>query len=115
MGKLWEASNRGKMKVSAMRDETEMMIEQFIASRREAGDRIDPETAEVHWEWRQTLDPYGILPGLPEECRQIGRVYFARAPGSDVWVSFYELPEDTRDKLCEKHGSTLFCRQAYQA
>ena len=44
---------------------------------------------------------------LPEECDCVGRVYFARSPGSDVWVNFYDLPEATRDALWEKHGSKL--------
>ena len=45
--------------------------------------KIDPETAEVTWIFAETLEPYGINPDLPEECRQIGREYFARDPGSD--------------------------------
>ena len=28
-----------------------------------------------------------------EDC--IGRVYFLRAPNSDIWVSSYDLPEET--------------------
>ena len=79
----------------------------WLASRKEAGLKIDPETAEVDWTYAQTLDPYGVYPELPEECQQIGREYFARAPGSDVWVWFGDLPDAIRSALWEKHKSKL--------
>ena len=87
--------------------EAEMTVEQWLAIRKEAGLKIDPETAEVEWTYAQTLDPYGVDPDLPEELQQIGREYFARSPGSDVWVCFYDLPEATRDALWKKHRSKL--------
>src|SRR6266446_5833747 len=55
----------------------------------------------------QTLDPYGVYPELPEEYQQVGREYFARSPGSDVWVEFGDLPEASRDALWKKHRSKL--------
>ena len=76
----------------------------WLAIRKEAGLKIDPETAEVDWTYAATLDPYGIDPELPEENRDVGRQYFARAPGSDMWVSFYDLPKATRDALWKKHS-----------
>jgi hypothetical protein len=79
----------------------------WLASRKEAGLKIDPETAEVEWTYAETLDPYGVYPELPEEYWQVGREYFARSPGSDVWVSFGDLPEATRNALWEKHKSKL--------
>jgi hypothetical protein len=69
-----------------------MTNEKWLAVRKEAALRIDPETAEVSWEYGQTLDPYRVRDYLPEECQQIGRNYFARSPGSDLWVSFDDLP-----------------------
>lgn len=81
--------------------------EQWIVERKNAGLLIDPETAEVTWIYAQTLDPYGIYPDLPEECQQIGREYFARSPGSEVWVHFHDLPEATRRVLWEKHKHRL--------
>ena len=78
----------------------------WLASRQEAGLKIDPETAEVEWTYAQTLDPYGVYPLLPEEyC--VGREYFARSPGSDVWVWFGDLPDAIRSALWEKHKSKL--------
>ena len=75
--------------------------EQWLAIRKEAGLKIDPETAEVLWGYGQTLDPYGVKDEweLPEEFHQVGREYFARSPGSDVWVNFNDLPETVIEKL----------------
>jgi hypothetical protein len=75
----------------------------WLAIRKKAGLKIDPETAEVAWEWAQTLDPYGIHDELLESDDQIGREYFARSPGSDIWVWFGDLPAATADALWKKH------------
>jgi hypothetical protein len=61
-----------------------MTREQWLAVRKEAALKVNPETAEVEWTYAQTLDPYGVDPELPEKCQQVGREYFARSPGSDV-------------------------------
>jgi hypothetical protein len=37
----------------------------------------------------------------------VGREYFARSPGSDIWVCFRDLPEGTASSLWEKHRSKL--------
>ncbi len=52
----------------------------------------NPSTAEVDWNYAQTSDPYGVDPDLPEELQQVGRAYFARRPGSDVWVELATCP-----------------------
>jgi hypothetical protein len=85
----------------------QMTVEQWLALRKEAGLKIDPETAEVMWVYAQTLDPYGVYPDLPEECQQVGREYFARSPGSDIWVCFDDLPKTVHDALWKKHSSKL--------
>lgn len=84
-------------------------IEEWLAIRKEAGLKIDPETAEVTWWYGQTLDPYGVYDEweLPEEFHQVGRERFACAPGSEVWVSFDDLPEATSDALYARHKSNL--------
>jgi hypothetical protein len=76
-------------------------VEQWLAIRKEEALRINPDTALVRWEYRQVLDPYGVNPDLPPECDCVGRVYFAQNPGSDIWVSFYDLPDETRRALYE--------------
>jgi hypothetical protein len=84
-----------------------MTVEQWLAIRKEAGLKIDPETAEVDWRYARTFNPYGLsLPDLPEEYN-IGREYFARSPGSDIWVNFDDLPKATRDALWERNKRKL--------
>lgn len=87
--------------------ENQLPVEQWLAIRKHEGLRIDPETAEVTWDYAYTLDPYSVDPDLPEEYRQVGREYFARSPGSDIWVCFRDLPGDTKERLWEMHCSEL--------
>ncbi len=80
----------------------ELTIEQWLQVRKEEGRKIDLDIAEVTWSYEQTLDPYGVYPDLPEECQGIGREYFARSPGSDIWVTFDDLSDETRRRLWER-------------
>ncbi len=82
-------------------------FKEWAAWRKAAGRQIDPETAEVEWWYALTLDPYGVCNDLPDECKQVGREYFARSPETDVWISFDDLPDATRDALWEKHKANL--------
>ena len=77
-------------------------LEKWLAIRKAEALNIDPDTAEVDWEYGQTLDPYGVCPDLPDEYQQVGRQYFARRPGSDIWVSFYDIPKKTCEALHER-------------
>jgi hypothetical protein len=61
--------------------------------------KLDPATAEVTWWYAEISDPYGISDDS-DGC--IGRVMFARAPDSELWISQYELPEATNDALAAK-------------
>jgi hypothetical protein len=80
--------------------ERAVKVNQFLAERREAGARLDPATAEVLCTHGEILDPYGVWGSdLTPEERCYGRQYFARAPGSDLWVSFDDLPEETVNAL----------------
>jgi hypothetical protein len=82
--------------------------EKFYEGRRQDGLAINPDTAEVAWEYGQTMDPYGVEGSdLPEELHCVGREYFARDPVAKVWVSFGDLPQATRDALWAKHEATL--------
>ena len=94
-----------KWRVKQVREYRRMTDEErdaFLAARKEAGLKIDPATAEVDWSYEQALDPYGIDPDLPKALYQVGRQYFARAPGSDIWVCFHDLPDETREALWSK-------------
>jgi hypothetical protein len=100
----------GKMDMLETREDMmadQITVERWREIRKEAGLKIDPETAEVDWTYALTLDPYGVLPELPKEYQQVGREYFARSPGSDIWVAFCDLPEGTRKALWQKYKSRL--------
>jgi hypothetical protein len=83
-----------------------MTKEQWLAIRKEAAVKIDPETAEVLWQYGSVRDPYG-LHDLTDEEDNIGVNYFARSPESEVWVEFGDLPEKIRVALWEKQKSRL--------
>ena len=78
----------------------DMTVEQWLAIRKEAARQIDPETAEVDWWYVQTMDPAASTP----ICRRSTSRYFACSPGSDVWVSFYDLPAATAEALWAKES-----------
>ena len=92
----------------------EMTVEDWLAVRKQEGLKIDPSTAEVDWEFAQTSDPYGVNPDLPEELQQVGRAYFARRPGSDVWVWFGDLTEATRHALWKRLESDKSAFRAWE-
>ena len=83
-------------------EDRQVPVEQWLAIRKEEALRINPEIAETYSEHGYIVDPYGVEPNLPDECRCIGRIDFARNPGSDIWVCFYDLPKATRDRLSER-------------
>jgi hypothetical protein len=74
------------------------LIEQRRERRREAGRKIDPATALVTVAHRYQLDPYDDGYFIPEG-RRLGAVEFARAPDSNEWIAFADLPEATVDAL----------------
>lgn len=81
--------------------------EEWLRLRKDAGRKIDPETAEVTWRWGLTGDPYAIHPDLPKEKCQVQRNHFARSSGSDMEVHFDDLPEATRKILSEKAAQDI--------
>jgi hypothetical protein len=56
------------------------------------------------------LDPYGVY-DLAEECQQVQRLYFARAPGSGVWVEFADLPDETREEMWKRLDAGAYDEQ----
>jgi hypothetical protein len=81
-------------------------IRKWLATRKEAALRINPETADVFPTYVQIMDPYRD-PDLPEEYGPEGLGCFARSPGGDTWVWFGDLPEAICDVLQKKHRKTL--------
>jgi hypothetical protein len=78
---------------------------EWLATRKEEGLLIDPETAEVMWRHTKILDPYGIYPDELDD--NVGRTFWARRPGSDIWVEFGDLPDPTTSRLLEKYRPRL--------
>lgn len=90
---------------TAMQTESDE-IRKYLDDRKREAVTIDPQTAEVTWWYAETLDPYGVH-DLPPEAQQIGREYFARHPGSEIWVWFGDVPDVTSTKLMERYGGEL--------
>jgi hypothetical protein len=82
---------------------TERALEQLWSLRSFAGQCIDPDTAEVRCEYNWSFDPYGVI---QRECQKPMWHYFARSPGSDIWVAWEDLPYETELSLWEKHKKT---------
>jgi hypothetical protein len=76
--------------------------QQWLAIRKEAATKIDPETAEVSWEYGSVRDPYYLFEHGDDWEDNIGRNYFVRAPGSDMWVWDGDLPEKVHAALWER-------------
>jgi hypothetical protein len=96
----WFLTRVARMKGTPARESETMQRkrEQWLAVRKEEGLRIDPEHAQIFCEHGSVRDPYGLY-DLTDEEDNIGRNYFARSFGSDVWVSFHDLPAAVRDRL----------------
>jgi hypothetical protein len=94
------------MRASKVTYDGSLPKKEWLALRKQTAPTINPETAEVAWVYGLTLDCYGVHPDLPEDLQQVGREYFARSPGSEIWVSFGDLPEATRESLWQKASST---------
>jgi hypothetical protein len=65
--------------------------------------KIDPETAEAHTSYGFAFDPYGLR--SDHEYWEYGKMHYARRPGSDIWVEFGDLPEETREALWKRELS----------
>jgi hypothetical protein len=90
-----------------MNDEMRDKIREFLEARRCEALLIDPETADVNWWYSTVTDPYGIYPYDDVADDSVGRDYYARRPGSDIWVWFGDLPESVCDRLWELHRHKL--------
>jgi hypothetical protein len=95
-----KAVSQSKLKEYDMENNSDD-LQQWLAARKKAGLAIDPETAEVCWEYGGIFDPYNTGQ-IPHGDYNVGRVYFAKAPESDIWVAFKDLPESTLDALCQR-------------
>ncbi len=87
-------------------------VERWFETRKQEVLRIDLETAEVISARRylaDLVDPFGMHrdsrdgdlrdEDLRDELKLLCRVYFARNPGSAIWVCFDDPPDEIREKL----------------
>jgi hypothetical protein len=72
-------------------------VEKWLQIRKDEALKIDPATAEMTWDYADVCDPYGVNPCPGQAC--IGREWFVRSPGSDVWVWWGDLPEEVQNAL----------------
>jgi hypothetical protein len=75
----------------------------LLAARRDAALHIDPDTAGVMTCYKESVHLYRGKLHLPEGWPRIEYGCFARAPQSDIWVWFGDLPYATFRGLLMKH------------
>src|SRR5262249_12131128 len=75
-------------------------VKKFYELMKVEGRKIDARSADIFCKHGQVMDPYGVR--VSEEEDNYGRRYFARALGSDIWVEFNDLPEETSGALWER-------------
>jgi hypothetical protein len=103
----------------------EQSIETKLTVAREEAYRIDPEIAEMGWDYRYISDPYAVLDERPDarvipdmdeirdmdeipvEAKCLGREWFARSPKSEIWVWFGDLPGAVAEALMQRHARQM--------
>jgi hypothetical protein len=81
--------------------------EQWLEERRQAAQAINIETAEIASSIRSTFDPYEVYRKVPSRHRyDRHQEYFFRAPDSDIWVWFGDLPEATQNAYLTSRRSS---------
>ena len=74
-------------------------IQAWLAARKKAGRKIDPNNAEVKLIWALALDPYGMVQDMTPEA-SVKNAYFVRSPESGGWVHFDVIyPGATSEEL----------------
>jgi hypothetical protein len=77
-------------------------MQEWVASRKEAGRQIDIATCELGRWYAYDADPYGADPDLPEEMQQVGTNRFVRSPESRGWVCEDDLPLDKVEAMYDR-------------
>jgi len=78
-------------------------VKEWLEMRTEAALKIDPETALILRSHVCPSSPYGTYSKIPEHCEEIFDDYYARSPGSDVWVYAGDLPKEVARALEKRH------------
>ncbi len=80
---------------------TAEQLQEWVASREEAGRAIDIATCELGRWAAYDCDPYGVR-DLPEQMQQIGTNRFVRSPESRGWVHEGDLPTDKGNAMYDR-------------
>ena len=79
------------------------MLNDGTRSEKEEALAIDPDTAEVCWDYGEYSDPYKIYPVVPEfPVDPLEKMYFVRRPDGDIWVWDNDLPDAVFAALWER-------------
>ncbi len=84
----------------------------WLAIVKEAGQKLDPETAVAARWYVRALDPYGFCADYPDGWNVGEKAWFARSPESDIWVLFGDCPKATCERLCQRMDAGDFNRPA---
>jgi hypothetical protein len=100
-GEKWE------VKPWRLHELTDDECREWLASRKDAGRKIDIETCEIGRWYINWIDPYGIRKALDEEPPQeydgyIERDLFVRSPESRGWINVSDLPEASQVALHDR-------------
>lgn len=82
-----------------------MSREQWLQSRKAEALKIDPDTAEVSWIYGDKNDPYCLCRIRADDHQHVidlGAIWFAKSPDSDVWVWNRNLPAEVFDKIGQR-------------
>jgi len=79
--------------------------EEWLAICRAEAKLIDPATAVICCQRGDRLDPYGLYPDT--DYWILGEIFFARRPGSEIWVAFDDLPTDVLKALRKRAENEL--------
>jgi hypothetical protein len=84
----------------------------WLSIREAEASRIDPDAAEVRYDYGRCSDPYNFYPEMPDwaldthdrgACDgQLNELYFVRRPLGNVWVWIGSLSEEVRNALLSK-------------
>jgi hypothetical protein len=84
---------------------TERENEDFWRSGGQRARKLTPTRPRLRGGTRKPSIPTASM--ISRRRSQVGREYFARAPGSEIWVSFDDLPNEARAALWEAHKREL--------
>jgi hypothetical protein len=98
----WETLDRLARHMENVGPKKNKEIDDLFAARKAEGMKIDPMTAIVVQTYGLNEDPYNFY-NLPEDFKSlVDKMYFARAPNSDIWVHSSDSPVETWNRILQQ-------------